>query len=253
MRLKDKTALITGAAGDIGRATAVRFAEEGAVVIISDINEDGAAKTLQEVESKNGTGKIIITDVTSEDQIVGMFQQIKADFGRLDILVNIAGGDYEPMVGFDDISAEGMERNFSINLKSCIFCCREASKIMMEQDSGKIVNMCSLLQRGGPTPMQHTYAAAKGGIYSFTRGLAMNLGMYNVNVNAVAPSLIEAEALKQGMGEMWEPVSQDAAGRYPLGRIGKPIDVANCILFLSSDEASFITGQIIEVSGGARL
>ena len=102
--------------------------------------------------------------------------------------------------------------------------------------------------------MQHSYAATKGGIYAFTRGMAMNLGMYNVNVNAVAPALVEVAAIKDAVGsEMWEAISTDAASRYPLGRIAKPEDVANCFLFLASGESDFITGQVIEVTGGARL
>jgi 3-oxoacyl-[acyl-carrier protein] reductase len=253
MRVRNKIALVTGAAGDIGRTTALRLSAEGATLVISDIDEAGGRKTLQELRDAGGTAYFFPADLTREDHIVGLFRHAVDACGRLDILANIAGGDYEAMVGFDDISVDGMERNLAVNLKSCILCCREASKIMMPQNYGRIVNMCSILYRGGPTPMQHTYAAAKGGVFSVTRGLAMNLGMYAITVNAVAPSLIEARALKLGMGDMWEPVSQDAAARYPLGRIGQPIDVANCILFLASDEASFITGQVIEVSGGARL
>jgi 3-oxoacyl-[acyl-carrier protein] reductase len=183
-----------------------------------------------------------------------LFEKVRQHVDILDVLVNIAGGDYEPMIGFDEMSAEGIERNVRINLTSCMLCCREASKMMMEQESGKIINMCSVVYRGAPTPMQHSYAATKGGIFSFTRGMAMNLGMYNVTVNAVAPSLVEVAAIKDSVGpEMWDAISTDAASRYPLGRVGQPEDVANCIMFLASEEADFINGQIIEVSGGARL
>lgn len=251
MRLADKTALITGAAGDIGRATALRLAAEGAQLILTDINEQGAQQILGAL---GGAAAFVRADLTSEADITALFQQAVKVFGRLDILVNIAGGDYDPMIGFDEMTVEGIERNLRINLTSCLLCCREASKIMMEQASGKIINMCSVCYRGAPTPMQQSYAASKGGIFAFTRGLAMNLGMYNINVNAVAPSLVEVAAIKDAVGqEMWEAISMDAAGRYPLGRVGQPEDVANCILFLASAEADFITGQVIEVSGGARL
>jgi len=254
MRLKNKTALITGSAGCIGKATAKRFAEEGATVILSDINEAGCAEVLQEVEAAGGKGSCIVCDVRREDQIISMFEKVKKDFGRLDVLVNIAGGDFESLTGIDDISDEKMSLNLDINLKGTIFCCREASKVMMEQQYGKVINMCSILYRGSPTPMQHTYAAAKGGIYAFTRSLAMTLGFYNINVNGIAPALVEVELLKNTMGaEMWASVKKDCADRYPLGRIGQPIDIANCALFLASKESSFITGQIIEVSGGSRL
>lgn len=252
MRLKDKIALITGAAGDIGRAIAVRFAEEGALLILSDINEEGARTSLREAGQQSGRGTVIRADVIKEADIVSMFERVRQEFGRLDILANIAGGDYEPMTTADEISYERMSYNIDVNLKSCILCCREASKIMMPQRYGKIINMSSLVHRG--SPMQFTYSAAKGGVYAFNRTMAMALGMYNINVNALAPALVEVAVIKDAIGpEMWAALSQDCAERYPLGRVAQPLDVANCALFLASDESAFITGQIIEISGGARL
>jgi 3-oxoacyl-[acyl-carrier protein] reductase len=252
MRLKDKISLVTGAAGDIGRATVLRFAKEGATVILSDINVKGCEKVLAEVEAAGGKGGIISCDVVKEEQIVSMFEKIKADYSRLDILVNIAGGDYENDISIDEIGYEKMSFNIDVNLKSCMLCSREASKIMMEQMSGNIVNMSSLTWRG--SPMQFSYSAAKGGVYAFTRSSALALGMFNINVNAMAPALIEVDVIKNGMDEeTWIALNEDCSSRYPMGRVGQPIDVANCALFLASDEASFITGQIIEVSGGARL
>ena len=254
MRLAQKNALITGVAGDIGRATALRFAAEGATLILTDIDAHRGQHTLEALGEQAGNSIFLQADLTSEAEIVALFEKTRQHVDRLDILVNIAGGDYEAMIGFDEMSAEGIARNLSINLTSCMLCCREASKIMMAQESGKIVNMCSICYRGAPTPMQHSYAASKGGIFSFTRGMAMNLGMYNVNVNAVAPALVDVAAIKDQVGsEMWDAISTDAAGRYPLGRVARPADVANCILFLASEESDFITGQTIEVSGGARL
>ena len=254
MRLAQKNALITGVAGDIGRAAALRFAAEGATLILTDIDAHRGQQTLEALGAQTGNSIFLQADLTSEAEIVALFEKTRQHVDRLDILANIAGGDYEAMIGFDEMSAEGIARNLSINLTSCILCCREASKMMMEQLGGKIINMCSVNYRGAPTPMQHSYAASKGGIFSITRGLAMNLGMYNVNVNAVAPALVEVAAIKDAVGsEMWEAISTDAASRYPLGRIAKPEDVANCFLFLASGESDFITGQIIEVTGGARL
>ena len=252
MRLKDKIALVTGASGNIGCSTAKRFAEEGATVILSDINEDGCKKVLQAIEGKGGKGSMIMADVTKEDDIVALFSEVKKDYKRLDILANIAGGDFENQVAVDDIGYEKMSYNIDVNLKSTILCCREASKMMMEQQYGKIINMSSLVYRG--SPMQFTYSAAKGGVFTFTRSMALTLGMYNITVNALAPALVEVDIIKNTIGqEMWEALKEDTASRYPLGRVGQPIDIANCALFLASDESSFITGQIIEVSGGARL
>jgi 3-oxoacyl-[acyl-carrier protein] reductase len=252
MRLKNKIALITGAGGGIGSATVKRFAEEGATVILSDINEKGCEKVLKEIEEKGGKGSIILADVTKEDEIVSLFSKVKKDYERLDILANIAGGDFENQVAVDEISYEKMSYNIDANLKSCILCCREAAKIMMEQRYGKIVNMSSLVYRG--SPMQFTYSAAKGGVFAFTRSMALTLGMYNITVNGLAPALVEVDIIKNSISpEVWEALKEDCATRYPLGRIGQPVDVANCALFLASDESSFITGQVIEISGGGRL
>jgi 3-oxoacyl-[acyl-carrier protein] reductase len=253
MRLKDKIALVTGAGGDIGAATAKRFAEEGATVILSDITPEGSERVLQEIVAKGGKkGSIILADVIKEEDIVNLFNQIKRDYKRLDILANIAGGDFENNVAFEDITYEKMSYNIDVNLKSTILCCREAAKMMMEQQYGRIVNMSSLTYRG--SSMQFTYAASKGGIYTATRSAAMALGMYNITVNALAPALIEVGIIKNTLGpEMWEALRDDCASRYPMGRVGQPLDAANLALFLASDEASFITGQVIELSGGARL
>ncbi len=253
MRLKDKIALVTGAGGDIGAATARRFAAEGATVILSDIKPEGAEKVLQEIVANGGKqGTIILADVTKEPDIINLFNQIKDRYQRLDIAANIAGGDFENNVAFEDISYEKMSYNIDVNLKSTILCCREEAKIMMEQRYGRIVNMSSLTYRG--SSMQFTYAASKGGIFSFTRSAAMALGMYNITVNALAPALIEVGVIKDTLGpELWEALRDDCASRYPLGRVGQPVDAANLALFLASDEASFITGQVIELSGGARL
>jgi len=252
MRLKDKIALVTGAGGCIGSAVVKRFSEEGATVILSDIKEEGCRKVCNEIEGEGRAGDIVIADVTKEDDIVSLFSTVKERYGRLDILANIAGGDYENQAGVDDINYEKMSYNIDVNLKSCILCCREASKMMMEQQYGKIVNMSSLVYRG--SPMQFTYSASKGGVFAFTRSMALALGMFNITVNALAPALVEVDVIKNAIGpEMWEALKEDCASRYPLGRVGQPIDVANCALFFASDESSFITGQLIEISGGARL
>ena len=252
MRLKDKIALVTGAGGCIGGAVVKRFSEEGAAVILSDFKEEGCRKILKEIETEGRKGEIVLADVTKEDDIIALFSTVKERYGRLDIVANIAGGDFENQAGVDDISYEKMSYNIDVNLKSCILCCREAAKIMMGQQYGKIVNMSSLVYHG--SPMQFSYSAAKGGVYTFTRSMALALGMYNITVNALAPALVEVDVIKNSIGpEMWEALKEDCASRYPLGRVGQPADVANCALFLASDESSFITGQIIEISGGGRL
>lgn len=252
MRLSGRIALVTGAAGGIGRAVALCFAGEGAIVIVSDINALGCAETLELLECSGGNGLSIKADVTKEDEIQLLYTQIEERFGKLDIVVNIAGGDCEPAADVEDIDYAKMSANLDLNLKSCIISCREASRVMKRQDFGKIINMSSLVYRGSPN--QFSYSAAKGGIYAFTRSLAMSLGRYGITVNALAPALVEVPAFVKVLGpERWEMLRKDCAERYPLGRVAMPDDVARCALFLASDDAAFITGQIIEISGGARL
>jgi NAD(P)-dependent dehydrogenase (short-subunit alcohol dehydrogenase family) len=252
MRLLDKIALVTGAAGGIGRAVALCFGGEGAFVVVSDINAPGCAETLELLERKGGRGMTVPADVTQEREIQELYGHIGERYGRVDIVVNIAGGDTEPASAVEGIDYLKMSANLDLNLKSCIISCREAVRLMKPQGFGKIVNMSSLVYRGSPN--QFSYSAAKGGIYAFTRSLAMSLGRYGITVNALAPALVEVPAFVAALGaERWEMLRQECAQRYPLGRVATPDDVARCALFLASDDAAFITGQILEISGGARL
>jgi NAD(P)-dependent dehydrogenase (short-subunit alcohol dehydrogenase family) len=252
MRLSGLVVLVTGAAGGIGRAVALRFACEGAEVIVSDIDEAGALLTLEELENAGGRGIVLNADVMHEDAVVSLYTTIEKRYGRLDIVVNIAGGDCEPASDVEQIDYVKMSANLDLNLKSCMISCREAARLMKPQGFGRIVNMSSLVYRGSPN--QFSYSAAKGGIYAFTRSLAMSLGRYGITVNALAPALVEVPAFIRVLGEeRWEMLRKDCAQRYPLGRVATPDDVARCALFLASDDAAFITGQIIEISGGARL
>ena len=252
MRLSGRIALITGAAGGIGRAVALCFASEGAHVIVSDINASGSAETLQLLQEAGGSGFSIQADVMHEDEIQSLYRQIIDRFAKLDIVVNIAGGDCEPAADVEDIDYVKMSANLDLNLKSCILSCREAARVMKPQGVGKIVNMSSLVYRGSPN--QFSYSAAKGGIYAFTRSLALSLGRFGITVNALAPALVAVPAFVTALGaERWEMLQKDCAARYPLGRVATPDDVARCALFLASDDAAFITGQILEISGGARL
>jgi 3-oxoacyl-[acyl-carrier protein] reductase len=252
MRLDQKTALVTGAAGGIGGATARCFALEGATVVLADIDAEGCRKVLDGIVGEGGRGSCAGVDLTSEAQVVELFSGIRRDHGRLDILVNIAGGDCEPAAAVEEIDPERAMKNLDMNLKSCMMCCREAVKIMKPQGYGRIVNMSSLVYRGSPN--QFSYSASKGGIFSFTRSIAMALGAFNITANALAPALVEVDAFVRALGpERWKALAEAAAGRYPLNRIAKPDDVAKAALFLASDDAAFITGQILEISGGARL
>ena len=252
IRLPGRIVLVTGAAGGIGRATALCMAKEGAVVIASDIDETGCKKTLELLEAAGGSGVFLGADLLHEDEILSLYRQIEEQFGRLDVVVNIAGGDCEPSADVEDIDYEKMSANLDLNLKSCILSCREAARIMKRQGYGRMVNMSSLVYRGSLN--QFSYSAAKGGIYAFTRSLALSLGRYGITVNALAPALVDVPAFQRALGpERWEMLRHECAQRYPLGRVATADDVARSALFLASDDAAFITGQIIEISGGARL
>lgn len=252
MRLSGKTVLITGAAGGIGSATAKCFGREGASIILSDCNHAGCCEVQDGLQKNGGRATVMTADVTSEDEICRLFSDIESSFPVLDILVHIAGGDHEPVADIESIDYSRMSRNLDLNLKSCILCCREACRIMKPRRYGRIVNMSSLVYRGSPG--QFSYSAAKGGIFSFTRSLAIAMGPYRITVNALAPALVDVPVFKTVLGsERWKEMAEEAAARYPLERIATPDDVAKAALFLASDDAAFITGQILEISGGARL
>ncbi|NTU58438.1 MAG: SDR family oxidoreductase [Chlorobiaceae bacterium] len=252
MRLSGKIALVTGAAGGIGGATARCFARQGATVVLVDIDEVRCEDVLRQILQEGGTASCAVVDLTSEPQVVELFANVRRTHGRLDILVNIAGGDCEPAASVEEIDPERAMRNLDMNLKSCMLCCREAAKLMKPQGYGRIVNMSSLVYRGSPN--QFSYSASKGGIYSFTRSIAMALGSFNITANALAPALVEVDAFVRALGpERWKALAEASAERYPLKRIATPDDIAKAALFLASDDAAFITGQILEISGGARL
>ncbi|MBN1279172.1 MAG: SDR family oxidoreductase [Chlorobium sp.] len=252
MRLKGKIALITGAAGGIGSATALCFAEEGARVILADIDTDGCEAVCARIREQGGDAMCAFVDVNSEELIVGLFSSIREQYGRLDILVAVAGGDLDPFTPADEITGSSIDSNLALNLRSCMLCCREAARLMKPQQYGRIVTMSSLVYRGAQG--QFSYAAAKGGIASYTRALAMTLGSSNITVNALAPALVDVPAFRKALGsERWEVLLRESGSRYPLNRVAQPLDVAKAALFLASDDAAFITGQILEISGGARL
>ena len=252
MRMRNKVVLITGVTSDIGAATVRRFAEEGATLALTDMRPADPA-ALAEIGAADTHHLFQQADLRDEAQVVALFESVAQRFGRLDVLVNIAGGDFGNNVDIEQVDVANLQRNIDANLTSTLLTCREAAKIMKTQSAGAIVNMCSMTFRGSSVN-QFAYAAAKGGVFALTRTLAMTLGKNGIRVNAVAPGMIEVESIKKTLKPgVWENVSKWIGGTYPLGRVGQPVEVANCILFLASDEASFVTGEVLEVSGGGRL
>jgi 3-oxoacyl-[acyl-carrier protein] reductase len=244
--LKDKIAIITGGSGDIGAAAVFKFVEEGArSIIIADLDIDKALKIRSKIQSESSCNCIAVkTDVSNYKDIKKLFKTTIDAFGTLDILVNCAG--ICPIASLEEIGEKQWDVVMAINLKSTYLCSREAVAIMKEKKSGKIINISSIAGRMGGIVTGINYAASKGAIITLTRSLAKICGPYNINVNCLAPGMIDNEMTK-GWDNSWkEKILKD----IPLGRFGTSEDVANAIIFLASEKSSYINGAIIDLNGG---
>jgi 3-oxoacyl-[acyl-carrier protein] reductase len=249
MRVKDKVAIVTGSGRGIGAATAVRLAEEGAKVVVTDVNEALCKEVVQQIQEKGGEAIAVACDVTHRKQVQEMVQTTVDIFGRIDILVNNAGVIRDNLV--HKMTEDDWDTVMNVHLKGAFFVTQEVQKYMVPQKYGKIVSLSSTSALGNRG--QLNYATAKAGLQGFTRTLAIELGKYGINVNAVAPGFIATDMTKataERIGMDFESFKQAVADKTLLKRIGEPIDIANAILFLVSDEARFITGQVLYVSGG---
>jgi 3-oxoacyl-[acyl-carrier protein] reductase len=244
MRFKDKVALVTGGGRGIGAATAHLFAEGGAKVVVSDMDKGPA----EEVAKPLG-GLAVACDVTSREQVDAMIARAVAELGRLDILVCCAGILRDNLLF--KMSDDDWDSVIDTHLKGAFLCARAAQKPMVEQKSGKMVFLSSTSALGNRG--QTNYSTAKAGLQGMARTLAIELGKFNINVNAVAPGFVETRmtrATAERVGVDFEAFKVGAASQIPLGRIGQPEDIANVIAFLCSEESSFVSGQTIYVRGG---
>lgn len=253
MRLKEKVAIVTGAGGYIGQAVVKRLSEEGAKIVANDFTEEGVEKVVNDVKKVGGEIVAVTANIRKVEETKGMVERSLEYFGRIDILVNAAGKhDYNLVT---DLPEEMWDREIELNLKASFNCIQAVSRYMIEQRYGKIINFSSTAKDGVPwfSHKGHSsYAAARAGIVGLTRALAYELGRYNINVNCVVFGPIETPRTKN----IFEPLKKDPEVKVlptdmiPLQRLGEPIDVANAVLFLASDEAKYITGHCLYVSGG---
>lgn len=249
MRLEGKVAIVTGGAGGIGEATIQGLTREGAKVVISDINWDGAKRLEESLSRKGAKALAVKTDVGHYQQVKALTEKTLTTFGRIDILVNNAGispkylGKKRTLW---EMTVEEWERVIQVDLNGYFLCCHEMVPHMIPNGWGRIVNISSAAARSGGQVAGSHYTAAKAGVIGLTKSLAGELGKYNITVNAVTPGRIDTPIIRDVPPE----VNAAFAQRTPLGRLGTAEDVAGSILFLISDAASFITGATIDVNGG---
>lgn len=249
MRMKDKVVLVTGGAAGIGKATALRFAEEGAKVIICDVNEAAGQQT---VELLGEGGAFYKVNVTSREETQKWVDNVVARYGRIDVLVNNAGVLRDgqlvkvkegQLVG--QMSEADFDLVISVNLKGVFNCAQAVAPLMIKQGGGVILNASSVVGLDANFG-QTNYVATKFGVIGMTKVWARELGRYNIRVNAVAPGFTATEMINA----MPDKILDGMKARTPLGRLGEPREIANAYLFLASDEASFITGEVLRVDGG---
>ena len=244
MRLSGKIALVTGSARGIGRAIAEAFSAEGAVVVVSDVGSDaGARDTLAAMEAAGGKGMVEMLDVSDPAQVDAGVKRILDALGRVDILVNNAGITRDNLLM--RMSEEEFDAVLRVNLKGTWLMTKTVSRQMMKQRYGRVINLSSVVGMMGNAG-QSNYAAAKAGIIGFTKSMARELAPRNITVNAIAPGFIRT-AMTAGLPEA---VQKGFLGQIPLGRFAEPREVAELALFLASDAASYITGQVIGINGG---
>ena len=244
--LAGKTALITGAGTGIGRAIALAFVRAGATVMLAGRRPEPLAAVKQEVETLGGTAHLRIADVSVQAQAYDLIEGAKGEMGRLDILVNNAGKTYDALVV--RMKWDALDEALAVNLKSVFYLSAAAGKVMLAQKSGAIVNVSSVVALSGNAG-QSAYVAAKAGVIGLTKSLAQEFSSRSIRVNAIAPGFIETEMTR----ELPDPVKQAYLERIPLKRFGSVEEVANVAVFLASDAAGYITGQVMAVDGGLHM
>ena len=247
LSVEGKVAIITGGSQGIGNGLAKGFAKAGASVVLVARGAELLEVAVKEIKSQGGRALAVPTDVTDSSQVSQMVKRTVEAFGRIDVLINCAGGTgADRFIPLLDLEEEVWDRVVDLNLKAAYLCCRAVGRVMVEQKSGSVINISS---GAATTPVATLtyYCAAKSGINQFTRALAIEWGPHNLRVNAISPGLTDTPGERNHMpSETWEKY----AGMVPLGRVGQPEDILGAALFLASEASDFITGAVIPVSGG---
>jgi 3-oxoacyl-[acyl-carrier protein] reductase len=247
VRLKDKVAVVTGASRGIGRAIAERLASEGARVVVNHrASAEQAEEVVRAIREQGGDAVAMQADVSDFQQAQELMQAVTKEFGRIDVLVNNAGTTRDTLLML--MKEDDWDLVIDTNLKSVFNCCKAVARGMVRQRSGRIINITSVAGLAG-NPGQTNYAASKAGIVGFTKSLAKELGTRHITVNAVAPGFVPT-ALTNSLPE---DLRQAAIEHTPLGRFGEPEEIAAAVAFFASDEAGFITGQVLSVDGGLAM
>ena len=241
MDLSDKVAIVTGSARGIGRAIALKLAEVGATVVVTDIV--GPEPVAEEIRAMNRQSLAVVANVSSSEDVASLIETTIATYGKVDILVNNAGIARDQLLM--RMSDEDWDSVLTVNLKSAFLCTRAVLRPMIKQRWGRIISMSSIVGVVGNAG-QANYASAKAGIIGFTRTIAKEVGSRGITVNAIAPGFIDTQMTQQ----LEDAQREELKKRIPVGYIGSPGDVAEAVAFLASEEARYITGQVLHVDGG---
>lgn len=243
--LAGRVAVVTGARRGIGKAIAMRLAREGVKVAVADLDQDDCESVVKEIERTGGEGLALKLDVTSEEEIKEAVKRTKEKFGRIDVLVNNAGIFIQQEL--DRMETAAIDRILSVNLRGVILCTKYVLPEMKRNNYGKIINIASIAGFIG-FELSSIYCATKGALLNLTKELALELGKYRINVNCVAPGVIETAMTEDFLRD--EDLKKGFLERIPYGRIGQPDDIARTVIFLASDESEYITGHTVVVDGG---
>jgi 3-oxoacyl-[acyl-carrier protein] reductase len=249
-KLTNRVAIVTGSGSPkgIGRTIAKALAKQGAAVVIADLNIEGVKDTVNVIEAEGGKAYGVELDVTSKESVDAMIEKVLAEYGRIDILVNNAGISQKATV--EEMTLEDVKRIFNVNMFGLFLCSQAVIKPMKEQKFGRIINISSVsAKRGGGIFGGAHYSASKAAVLGFSKNMAREVAQYGITVNSVAPGLINTEIWKSLPKEQ----AQTVIDGIPMGRPGETEEIASTVAFLASEEASYITGEEIDINGGQHM